>query len=127
MRHAINKIMRIARLGAAIAAASMPSGGVVRAQSVREFLRPAQAARILADSRPWAATRPNGREGKITFNPDGTGTFEGPVTLWTKWEIKGDDICVTMSVVGVKCRRFAKVSGGLDGYTDGAVDLQLRR
>jgi hypothetical protein len=45
----------------------------------------------------------------------------------TKWVVKGEDICITMTVIGVKCRRFAKISGGLDTYTDGIVELRLRR
>lgn len=127
MRHVINKMMKMGRLAAAIVAAIMPSGTIVRAQAEREFLRPAQAAKLLADSRPWAAKGPDGREAKITFNQDGTGTFEGPVTLSSKWAIKGEDICISMTIIGVKCHRFAKVAGGLDAYTDGAVELQLRR
>lgn len=127
MRHVINKMMKMGRLAAAIVAAIMPSGTIVRAQAEREFLRPAQAAKMLADSRPWAAKGPDGREAKITFNQDGTGTFEGPVTLSSKWAIKGEDICISMTIIGVKCHRFAKVAGGLDAYTDGAVELQLRR
>jgi len=63
----------------------------------------------------------------MTFNPDGTGTFDGPMTLSTTWTIKGEDICVTMKIVGVICHRYAKASGGLDGYLDGEVDLRLRR
>jgi hypothetical protein len=127
MRHSISKMIKIARLAAVTVSALTPTGTVVRAQAEREFLRPAQAAKMLADSRPWAATRADGREAKVTFNPDGTGMFEGPMTLSTKWTINGDDICITMTVIGVKCHRFAKVSGGLDGYLDGAVDLRLRR
>ena len=123
----MRKVMRIARLVVVTASALTPTGTVVRAQAEREFLRPAQAAKMLADSRPWAATRMDGREAKITFNPDGTGMFDGPMTLTTKWTIKGEDICITMSVMGVKCHRFARVSGGLDAYTDGAVELRLRR
>ena len=45
----------------------------------------------------------------------------------TSWTIKGEDICITMRIIGVKCHRFAKVAGGLDAYTDGAVELRLRR
>jgi len=127
MGHAISRMIKIARLVAAVVSAVTPSGGIVRAQAEREFLRPAQAAKMLADSRPWAAKGGDGREAKITFNPDGTGTFEGPMTLSTKWAIKGEDICITMSVIGVKCHRFAKVAGGLDAYTDGAVELRFRR
>jgi hypothetical protein len=127
MRHSTSKMLRIVRLVAVTFSALTPTGTVVRAQAEREFLRPAQAAKMLADSRPWAATRGDGREAKVTFNPDGTGTFEGPMTLSTKWAINGDDICITMSVIGVTCHRFVRVSGGLDGYLDGAVDLRLRR
>ena len=127
MRHATRKMMRIARLVAAVVSAVTPSGGIVRAQAEREFLRPAQAAKMLADSRPWAARGPDGREAKITFNPDGTGTFEGPMTLSTKWTIKGEDICITMTIIGIKCHRFARVAGGLDAYTDDAVELRFRR
>lgn len=127
MRTAATKMIRIVRLGAAIVSALTPSGGIVRAQAEREFLRPAQAAKMLADSRPWAAKGPDGRAAKIIFNPDGTGTFEGPMTMSTKWAVKGEEICVTMTIIGVKCHRFAKVAGGLDAYTDGAVELQFRR
>jgi hypothetical protein len=127
MRLSLGKMLKIARLVAVTVSALTPSGTIVRAQAEREFLRSAQAAKMLADSRPWAATRDDGREAQITFNQDGTGTFEGPMTLSTKWAVKGDDICITMNVIGVKCHRFAKVSGGLDAYTDGAVDLRLRR
>lgn len=127
MRHVIKKTMKIARLVAAIVAAFVPSGNIVRAQAEREFLSPAQAAKMLADSRPWAAKGADGREAKITFNQDGTGTFEGPMTVSTKWAIKGEDICISMTIIGVKCHRFAKASGGLDAYTDGAVELRLRR
>jgi hypothetical protein len=121
------KLMKIGRLLAAVASAVTPFGGIARAQAEREFLRPAQAARILADSRPWIATRSDGHGGKMTYNPDGTGTFDGPMTLSTTWTIKGEDICMNMRFVGVICHRFARVSGGLDGYLDGAVDLRLRR
>lgn len=128
MRTAATRIVKIVRLGAVIASVLMPSGAVVRAQAERAFLRPAQAAKMLADSRPWAATKRDGRDATVSFNPDGSGTFKGgPFELSTKWEIKGEDICITMSVVGVTCHRFAQVAGGLDGYTNGALDLQLRR
>ena len=82
---------------------------------------------MLADSRPWVATRSDGHGAKMTFNPDGTGTFDGPMSLSTKWTIKGEDICFSMSIVGVVCHRYAKVAGGLDGYLDGVLDLRLRR
>ena len=127
MRLSTRKMIKIVRLVAVTVSALTPTGTIMRAQAEREFLRPAQAAKMLADSRPWAATRVDGREAKVTFNADGTGTFEGPMTLSTNWTIKGDDVCITMNVIGVKCHRFAKVSGGLDGYLDGAVDLRLRR
>lgn len=124
MRHATSRMMKIARFVAVLVPALTLTGAMARAQ---EFLRPAQAVKILADSRPWAAKGPDGREAKIVFNPDGTGTFEGPFTLSTKWAVKGEDICVSMTIIGVKCHRFAKVAGGMDAYTDGAVELQLRR
>ncbi|MBR1132781.1 hypothetical protein [Bradyrhizobium iriomotense] len=121
-------MIKIVRLGAAVVSALTPTGGIVRAQAEREFLRPAQAAKMLADSRPWSATKKDGRDATVSFNPDGSGTFKGgPFALSTKWEIKGEDICITMSVTGVTCHRFVRVAGGLDGYTNGALDLQLRR
>lgn len=121
------RMMKVARVGAAIVSVFIFSGGIVRAQAEREFLRPAQAAKMLADSRAWAATGPDGREAKIIFNPDGTGSFEEPMTMSTTWTIKGEDICISMRVIGVKCHRFAKVARGLDAYTEGAVELRLRR
>ncbi|MBR0706230.1 hypothetical protein JQ603_06995 [Bradyrhizobium liaoningense] len=99
----------------------------MRAQAEREYLRPAQAAKMLADSQPWSATGPDGRAAKMTFNPDGTAIFDGPMTMSATWAIKGENFCITMRIIGDKCHRFAKTTGGLDAYTDGVLELRLRR
>ncbi|MGY6249843.1 hypothetical protein ACXIUS_20215 [Bosea thiooxidans] len=55
----------------------------------QEFLPAAQAVKLLADGRPWATVTPEGRQARLTFNPDGTGSFEGPITMSTSWSVKG--------------------------------------
>lgn len=127
MQLAASRMMKIVRFVAALVPAFTPTGAIVRAQVEREFLRPAQAAKMLADSRPWAARTAQGRDAKIIFHPDGTGVFEGPMSMSTKWAIKGEDICITMTIMGEKCNRFARVAGGLDGYNNGVIEMQLRR
>lgn len=52
MRLWAGKVIRIARVMAVTLSALTPTGTVVRAQAEREFLRSAQAAKMLADSRP---------------------------------------------------------------------------
>ena len=92
----------------------------------QEFLPAGQAAKLLSDGRPWAAAK-DGRNARLTFNPDGTGSFEGPVTMPTSWSVKGQEICIDLSFAGTPCLRFRKIAGGLLGYKGSAEDLRLTR
>lgn len=103
--------------------ASSPAYGQVAA----EFLSPTQAVQVLADGRPWSATTADGKRANMVFNKDGTGSFEGPITLSTSWEIKGQEICVNLRIAGVKCLRFRRVVSGLEAYQGPTLDLRLSR
>lgn len=92
-----------------------------------EFMSAVQAARFLADGRPWTATLPEGKTARLTFNPDGTGSFEGPVTLSSGWSVKGSQFCVDMSFAGKRCLRFKPIKNGLQAYQGDTADLRLTR
>jgi hypothetical protein len=92
----------------------------------QEFLPVEQAAKLLSDSRPWAAVK-DGRNARLTFAPDGTGSFEGPVTMPISWSVKGQEICMELRFAGAPCLRFRRIAGGLLGYSGKAEDLRLTR
>lgn len=111
-----------------VAALEIATGSAALGQPTSgEFLPPAQAARLLIEGQTWSALTSSNREAKVTFNKDGTGRFEGPMTLTTSWEIKGQEICLSISIVGTKCLRFRQTSRGLDGYVGQTLDLRLSR
>ena len=103
--------------------ASNPAYGQVAAG----FLSPTQAVHVLADGQPWSVATADGKRANMTFNKDGTGSFEGPITLSTSWEIKGQEICVNLRIAGVKCLRFRRVVSGLEAYQGSTLDLRLSR
>lgn len=113
----------VAMASAASLSASSPAYG----QGATEFLSPTQAVQVLTDGRPWSATTADGKRANMTFNKDGTGSFEGPITLSTSWEIKGQEICVNLRIAAAKCLRFRRVAGGLEGYQGPILDLRLSR
>lgn len=92
----------------------------------QEFLPAEQAAKLLSDGRPWAAVK-DGHDARLTFQPDGTGSFEGPVTMPISWSVKGQEICMELRFAGAPCLRFRKIAGGLLGYRGKAEDLRLTR
>ncbi len=95
--------------------------------AAQDYLPPSQAARMLADGQPWNAELPDGKKARLTFNADGTGSFEGPITISTSWAIKGDNLCVNLRIAGTRCLRFRQVTGGFQAYQGEAADLRLTR
>jgi len=93
----------------------------------QELLPVGQAARALADGRAWSAVTPDGRKTKMTFNADGTGSFEGPITMTTRWAVRGQEICIDLSVAGSRCLRFRRTPDGLQAYQGQQPDLRLSR
>jgi hypothetical protein len=91
------------------------------------FLAPKDAVSAIMDGRPWSATTSGGRQAQITFNKDGTGKFEGPITLSTSWTIKGEDVCLSISIAGTKCLRFRPIADGYEAWQNDRIDLTLRR
>ena len=90
-------------------------------------MAPAEAARILADGQPWSVTTSEGRKARMTLNRDGSGTFEGPITMGISWQIKAEDLCIDLKRAGNKCMRFRPTSGGYEGYRGAALDLTFTR
>lgn len=91
-----------------------------------QFLTPSQAVEKLMDGRPWAVLTGKGRRARMVFNKDGTGLFEGPMTMSTTWEIRGQEICLKM-MAGVRCLRFRTVGDSVEGYAGQRRDLKLSR
>lgn len=86
-----------------------------------------QAVKIIADGGPWSALTANGRRAKLTLNKDGTGKFEGPITLSISWDVQGQNLCIRLGMPGTKCLRFRQVANAFEGYADGKLDLTLSR
>lgn len=95
--------------------------------SARAFLTPAQAIDVLADGQPWSATFGDSMRAKLTFNKNGTGVLQGPVTLAAKWEIKGQDVCLSVRFAFTRCLRFRMVDGVIEGYHGETLGPRLSR
>jgi hypothetical protein len=95
--------------------------------AAQSFMAPAQAAQVLADGQPWSVTTSEGRKGRITLNRDGSGTFEGPITISISWQIKAEDLCIDLKMAGNKCMRFRPTKSGYEGYRGAALDLTFAR
>jgi hypothetical protein len=93
----------------------------------QDFLTPREAAAAVADGRPWSALTSEGQPARLTLNPDGTGRFEGPVTLGVGWTIRGEEICLRLGVIRTRCLRFQPIPGGYEAWAEGARDLRLTR
>lgn len=92
-----------------------------------EFLPVNQAVKVIADGNPWSALTANGRRAKITLNKDGTGKFEGPITLSISWEVEGQNLCIKLGMPGTKCLRFRQMASAYEGFAGGKLDLTLSR
>lgn len=95
--------------------------------NAQSFMVPAEAARVLADGQPWSVTTSEGRRARMTLNSDGSGTFEGPITISISWQIKAEDLCIDLKMAGNKCMRFRSTSGSYEGYSGTALDLTFTR
>jgi len=91
------------------------------------FLLARDVVRAIADGRPWKGAAADGPSVRITLNKDGTGTFEGPLTMTISWQIKGEDFCIDVRIGGTKCLRFKPAAGGYEGYAGNKLDLTLKR
>lgn len=111
-------------------AATVATLGMASAPALaQQFLRPADAVRLIMDGRPWSAQASDGKTLKITLNRDGTGSAQGPMpfALSVSWEVKGEDVCLHIGPAGTKCVRFRQVAGGFEGFAGGRLDLTLQR
>lgn len=73
------------------------------------------------DAKPWAMTASKTKGGKITFNPDGTGTIDvGIMRMNITWSQKGPVTCIKMGVMGMHCVNFIPVAGGFEGNEQGS-------
>lgn len=101
--------------------------GPATATAAADVVPAATAVKIIADGAPWSALTANGRRAKITLNRDGTGTFEGPITMSISWAVEKEFVCLNLMMAGRKCLQFRKVLSGYEGLADGKVDLTLSR
>ena len=103
-------------------------GSTAAAEGVEPLLTPSAALALLADGRPWNGTRPDGGRVKMTFNKDGTGRFEGPITRPLHWAAQGEEVCLALGFpLGEKCVRFAGSAAALRAYEGGTLAFTLRR
>ncbi len=92
-----------------------------------QYLPTAEVVRQVMDGRPWNGLSASGRQARITLNKDGSGTFEGPMTMSISWTIKQNDICLNLGFAGTKCLRFVAIPKGYQAYNEGKVDLTFTR
>lgn len=101
-------------------------GWVCVAARADPFLPPADAARLLADGRPWNGVRADGDHVRLTLSADGTGRFEGPMTRAMTWAVQGDAVCIRIGFpLGTKCLRFRRAGAGLQAFDGDTPDLLL--
>lgn len=91
------------------------------------YLPTAEAVGRVMDGKPWNGLTADGRKARITLNKDGSGTFEGPITMSISWERKGEDICLNLRMAGTKCVRFVAIANGYQAYNAGKLDLTFTR
>lgn len=116
---------RSTRAAAAALAVLLGTGG--RAPAAEDILAPAAAVAALADGKPWLARPQDGPSARLTLNPGGTGSFEGPISVTAHWAVRGREICITIGPMGEKCLQFRRVEGGFQGLSAGRPDLVLLR
>jgi hypothetical protein len=92
-----------------------------------DFLPVPQAIKGIMDGRSWNALTSDGMRAKLTLNKDGTGTFEGPVTISIDWEQQADAVCINLRMAGTKCLRFRAIKGGFEAYNGNKIDLTFTR
>ena len=91
------------------------------------FLTPAQALEAVIDDKAWSVVTSDGKRAQLTLRKDGSGRFEGPITVNASWEVKGEEICVRLSLAGTKCLRFSPAPRGFEAWQAGKLDLTLTR
>ena len=111
-------------LGAALALLTIAAP---RAMAAQDYLPIDEAVALLADSRPWAVSAPDGMRAKLTLRPDGSGVFDGPITMKVTWRPSGQDLCIRIGAIGNKCLRFVRAGDAIQAYADGKPDLSLLR
>lgn len=115
------------RVGIPLAAMALIALSGPLAAQAPQFLAPADAVRVVADGKPWNGVTADGRKARITLNRDGSGSFEGPITLSISWAVMQEDICIKISIAGTKCLRFRRIAGGVEGWNAKGRDLTLTR
>lgn len=110
----VSIILTVANAVAAVAAEPTVSG--------------ADIPRALADGKPWTAHMASGRTTQMTFLPDGTGVFNGPMRMSTTWRVDGDRLCVRMGMMpSSKCVTLRRSGAGFEGYEDAEFAFRLSR
>ena len=92
------------------------------------YLPVTEAVAALADGQPWAGTRLDGGQVRLTIHPNGTGRFEGPVTRAITWSLQGQEICIAIGLpIGTRCLRFLRHGPGFAAHEAGAPAFTLSR
>ncbi|MEI8143923.1 MAG: hypothetical protein WCH83_00535 [Alphaproteobacteria bacterium] len=86
--------------------------------------------REIADGKPWSIVTLEGRTGRLTLNPDGTGKMDGgPMSLSPTWEETRDGMCMTMPfpINNRRCVTLRREGVAVVGLRDGAQQFKLTR
>ena len=112
--HFLHLSIRIAAVVIATAAASAANSADVMAQ--------------IADGRAWTMQSENGRNGKLTLNPDGSAQVRmGILSMGARWQRQPDGFCLDPDRGEARCLVLRPANGGFVGLENGVVVMRLTR
>ncbi|MEM7633164.1 MAG: hypothetical protein AAF299_01295 [Pseudomonadota bacterium] len=84
--------------------------------------------RQIADGRAWVFKGENGRNGRLTLNPDGSGKMKaGFMSMSTKWRPAPGGFCMEARMMGNRCVELGQSNNGFIAYQSGKVAFTLSR
>lgn len=117
----MTRFLQIAALASAVLSLSSLAAG-------QQYMATKEVASALADGKPWTGQRPSGDQVKITFNKEGSGRFEGPITKSITWAVQNDEFCIVFGIpMGTKCLRFQTAQNGFAAFEKGAPAFTFSR
>jgi hypothetical protein len=88
----------------------------------------AEVATLVADGKPWKATRADGGTMTLTLNPDGTGKIQMAImSRPVRWRPAPNGFCLGGLPNGEKCVVLKKTTNGYRASENGVPMLSLSR
>jgi hypothetical protein len=93
------------------------------------FAQSPSLARQIADGQPWSMTTAEGRNGRLTLRPDGTGQMRAdPMMLEATWrEMPASGFCFKPSIAPERCVTLRRNGAIVIGMRDCKEEFRLTR